>query len=684
MSRWLAGVAIVVGCVLAPLVAQQAPRELFERARMLEESNQNLQQAIALYTQAAAYAAERGQRDLAATAQLRVGLLHDRLGHKDEARRAFRTVISHYADSAEAVVLARGRLDAIQAEAGKPSTALATRQVQTGAFDITGSVSRDGRHLSFTDWDTGDVAIRDVTSGTNRRLTNKGGWQSPAFGEFSLISPDNSQIAYVWCDPPVCEVRLVGRDGGSPRVLYRNADVEYPQPCDWSPDGSQVLAVLTRPDRSNQIALISVSTGSARVLKTLGWGAPPWKMTFSPDGRYIAYEFPPVSGSLKRDLFVLASDGSREQALVEHPANEFLLGWFPNGRHVLFASDRLGANGAWAIAVADGKPAGDPRLLKPAIGKVFGLGFAQNGDYYYSQSMGVRDVFVAALGPDGRVGGAGPRPLDGSEGSRLSGVWSPDGSRIAYLTQTPEIKGDAAKVVSIQTLATHTVQDISLKLNYASNLAWFPDGRALALQGRDARGRGGLFRLDLSTEAIEPLAFDADRLGGISPDGRNLFYQRALTPGVIRRDLVTGEEQVVFASPVTGLDLSWDGRWLAIRTGGPSSAGGAAPPPGIHIVPASGGDSRPLLQLQPSETPGLGRAFSWSRDNKYVLFSRGRELWRVAIDGGRPDKIGTVSFDLGGGSRLSIHPDGRRLAVSGGSSQWQLWVMENLQRVTGS
>ncbi len=34
--------------------------------------------------------------------------------------------------------------------------------------DVGGSVSPDGRYISFTDWDTGDLSLRDISTNTNR------------------------------------------------------------------------------------------------------------------------------------------------------------------------------------------------------------------------------------------------------------------------------------------------------------------------------------------------------------------------------------------------------------------------------------------------------------------------------------------------------------------------------------
>src|SRR5712691_10571463 len=89
----------------AATVAQQDVRELFERARLLDENNQNLREAIRLYGQVVEDA--EGQRALAARAEFRIGILYERLGRSADAQRAFRTVISRYPDQTEVAQRAR-------------------------------------------------------------------------------------------------------------------------------------------------------------------------------------------------------------------------------------------------------------------------------------------------------------------------------------------------------------------------------------------------------------------------------------------------------------------------------------------------------------------------------------------------------------------------------------------------
>src|SRR5258708_1583778 len=78
---------IAVVLLASQASAVQSPRETFERARMLEESNQNLAEAIKLYSQVISEAG--GQRALAAEARYRIGILYNRLGKKAEAQAAF-------------------------------------------------------------------------------------------------------------------------------------------------------------------------------------------------------------------------------------------------------------------------------------------------------------------------------------------------------------------------------------------------------------------------------------------------------------------------------------------------------------------------------------------------------------------------------------------------------------------
>jgi hypothetical protein len=86
--------------------AQQTPRQLFERARLLEENARTLNQAVALYEQVVAQT--KNDRALAAAAQLRIGLVKERQG-KPEAGTVFANITRDYKDQPSIVTTARAR-----------------------------------------------------------------------------------------------------------------------------------------------------------------------------------------------------------------------------------------------------------------------------------------------------------------------------------------------------------------------------------------------------------------------------------------------------------------------------------------------------------------------------------------------------------------------------------------------
>ena len=210
-----------------------------------------------------------------------------------------------------------------------------------------------------------------------------------------LSRPTAAAVAYAWFnDEEFYELRLISLADsesrirpGEPRVVFRNPEAGFVQPCSWSPDGEQILTLLFRKDNISQIALVSARDGSMRVLKSLNWVYPK-KMEFSPDGRFIVYDSTVTEESDARDIFLLSADGSSEVKLIEGPANDIFPVWTPDGKAVVFASDRGGTMDAWMIAVTDGKPAGPPRLLKKKLGRFLPMGITRQRDFYYGLRTG--------------------------------------------------------------------------------------------------------------------------------------------------------------------------------------------------------------------------------------------------------------------------------------------------------
>ena len=314
-------IAALTACTGGVLLLAESPRTAevqFKAAQHKEQVEGDLKGAIEQYKKIA----QISDRTLAARALVAIGQCYEKLGNA-EARNAYERVVREFADQAESVGQARTRLVALQSPA---AAHVAARQIWTGPGvdgDGYGSPSPDGRYLTFTNWETGDLGLRDLTTGTNRLLTNSGGWEASGdYAERSVVSPDGRQVAYSWFIEKEHrdELRVIPISGGASRTLYRGGDNRSTrmQPRGWTPDGKQLLVLHTLPDRTNQIAMISVQDGSVRALKSFGWQYP-W-LSISPDGRYVAYPLPGGEKAQARGIFVLATDGSRETAVVQSPA----------------------------------------------------------------------------------------------------------------------------------------------------------------------------------------------------------------------------------------------------------------------------------------------------------------------------------------------------------------------------
>ncbi|MBN2266422.1 MAG: PD40 domain-containing protein, partial [Candidatus Aminicenantes bacterium] len=349
--------------------APQNGHDQFQKALAKERGEGNLEEAIALYQKVIA---ETKDETLAAQAQFRIGICYEKLGREKAklAQEAFQKILDTYPNQIEIVKAAREKLTVLANPTAPPPPdkgELTVRKI--GPFDSTGRPSPDGSFLSIAQWPKGNLAVQDLASGEVRLLTKNA--TGDIFVGHSVVSPDGRKIAYSWYDEEQnFALWLINADGSGNRRLYQGQGDWHIEPSDWSPDGSRILAVhtLSYPSQACQVVLVDASDGSMKVLKELERKAPT-KVCFSPDGRFIAYDYP--SGqSMAYDVFVMTANGGEAVALIENPADDRLYGWTPDGRQLLFSSDRAGSVGAWLVPVQDGRAQGAPRLVKNDLGSI--------------------------------------------------------------------------------------------------------------------------------------------------------------------------------------------------------------------------------------------------------------------------------------------------------------------------
>jgi len=680
-TRILMLVAVAVGLVVASggVSAQRsdpAAQALLRTATDKEIVDGDIKGAITQY-QAIVNRYGTTDRATAAQALLRAAEAYRKLGDP-QATRAYQRLVAQYPDQPSALKVARTRLSSTTTQA---ATAPTLRSLWSGPdVDHRGRVSHDGRYLSGGDrTGRGMLMVRDLATGQTTRVTSA---TTPyEYVEHSIFSPDDTKLAYVWLNERLrYDLRVIDRVGGQPRVLHELPPKGWMQPFDWSPDGRHI-AVQVNTDGIQKLVLVSAADGAVRVLKAFDWRSP-MNMSFSPDGRFIAYDHSPNDDGRARDVAVIATDGSQEAVVVSHAAHDQVLGWFPDGKRLLITSDRSGSNDAYALDVVDGRPLGEPRIVKRDIGFVAApMGFTSKGEFVYGTRPRSADVHTANVDPStGQLAGA-QKPLGGGfTGNRFVGAWSPDGSQVAYLSQRPFQNN--LRMLSLVASQTGEVRTIPVALNWFFPLvSWAPDGRHLILDGQDIKGRFGLQRVDLASGRTELLlpADGADSANGSypvvhSPDGKFLYL---VTPSghITRREIATGAASVVAQGPIVTFALSRDGRTLAVvrrRAADGRAVDHTATGPAtdtIEVGPVDGGQARPVFT-----GAQLGTALAWEPDGQSIYFAQmpAGAVWRVAAAGGSAQEL---PIKVAGLTHISVHPDGRQIAVSGRTQQREVLAM---------
>jgi Tol biopolymer transport system component len=417
------------------------------------------------------------------------------------------------------------------------------------------------------------------------------------------------------------------------------------------------------------------------MLKILAHGIPS-RMSLSPDGRFVAYDSPSPEDA-SRDIFLLATDGSLDLPLVEHPADDAVIGWAPDGTSLLFASDRTGTKGIWRLAISDGKPQGAAELVKREMGAWSPLGLTRNGSLFYATQSGMMDVYTAPLDPATGQVLAPPQPANPRlGGSNSSPAWSPDGRYLAYLS--PErhalrINEQRSRVVSIRAVEGGETREFPLKLLAIGQPHWSPDGRFLLAAGWDEGVRPGAYRIDAQTGNAAAMAETANFIWRAvwAPDGLAIFYARgeeaARNSYILRmREIATGREEERYRGGIIRtLAISPDGRQVALTEEEERLRHTT-----LKVIPAAGGEPRELLRV---ESPAAVASLAWMPDGRHLLFVRENTVWRVPVAGGEAQRVGLAMDRI---RDLRVHPDGRQIAFTAGSAAVEVWVMENFLPAT--
>ncbi len=666
--------SVLLVCGVAGLIlAAESGNDLFQKGLAKERAEGDARGAIQIYQRVASMPGI--ERKLAAEALFRIAECQQAIGNA-EARKTYQRIVKDFGDQRDVAVRAGDRLLALEPAASHNPTELSTRRVWVPPSSNMrgGSLSADGRFFSYADYfTTGDLAVRDLVTGETRHVTHQG--SSPEYATGSVISPDQKKIAFAWYGKNR-ELRVIDWEGSNQKTLYSNSE-GYAVPDGWSSDGREVLATIsTGQARTRQLAWIPAAGGTPRILKTFPWEAL-GTVQVSSDGRYIAYD---ASGSdiQKRAIYVLSTDGATETALTDGAGTDEVFGWMPDGRTLLFATDRTGARELWALPLHEGKKAGEPFLVKPDLGRVDPIGIGKDGSLLYSRHNEAGQVYTASL--DWNSGKLSDTvPLAKGVVAEGGADWSPNGKELAYVAHRGTEHQSNGRFIVIHSFETGRDREISPKQNLRINngYSWSPDGKSYLVTGTDVKARYGAYAVDLEAGDVRTLVqreIWVDQPQWL-PDGKHMLYVLTEGRGVFIRDLETETDREIKLD-IPGLTrvnvaASPDGRQLAFS---PQVANRYRT---LYVMPLEGGVKRRVFDLTTGESMAIN---GWTPDSQRILLASAQQkgekvewspFW-ISANGGDLHPIGTP------GALIHFAAQGQRVAFTHREIGVEFWMLQNI------
>ena len=229
------------------------------------------------------------------------------------------------------------------------------------------------------------------------------------------------------------------------------------------------------------------------------------------------------------DIYVMGADGENQIRLTKHRASDWYPSWSPDGKQIVFASDRISIGGEIYVMDSDGKSVirltdgeWDTQPAWSPDGKriVFSSRVAERAEHPNFE------IFV--MDADGR----NQTRLTDSPMYDAEPSWSPDSRKIAFVSQRGDFR------LQIYVMDSSGENQTRLTHDGGSNKrdpAWSPDGKSIAFMLNDFASNK-IYVMDSDGKNRRKLTDGKyDRSPAWSPDGELIVYSASR-----RRDYPNG------------------------------------------------------------------------------------------------------------------------------------------------
>ena len=349
---------------------------------------------------------------------------------------------------------------------------------------IAPTFSPDGSQIAFA-WNAGagdefDLYVKPLGSERLLRLTHQPSkWISPAW------SPDGSRIAFIRQADEAAGIFVIPALGGPEwRVLGTGVAIQPYKQVSWSPDGRVLAYSAYAPIGNAHVYLVPLDTLNPQLLAPAPECVEAGEPAFSPNGKELALVC--FSSAAVHAIYVVQLPHGPMRRLASMMGNPLGLAWAPDGSRLILANDPGDGGELWEVSLKGQLtqlPFGE-QASAPAVA-------SRGGRMAYVRGRTTLDIWRADLTASHPEESAAR--LIYSTQVQMRPSYSPDGGRIAFQSN----RSGSMEIWTTDAQGADPDRLTSFGGPLTGAPSWCSDGRRIAFDSR-ASGSSDIYIEDIA------------------------------------------------------------------------------------------------------------------------------------------------------------------------------------------